>query len=101
MRMEMAQQLAAYLPALLTIAAIMLGIAYNNKRIDHLDTRIGDLKDLMRAEIRAERELMRAEIRAEGARLEAALSGRFDRLEQRLDLLTQRVARLEEQRLVR
>jgi hypothetical protein len=90
MRMDVAQQLTAYLPALLTIAAIMLGIAYNNKRIDHLDTRIGDLK-----------ELFKAEIRAEGARLELALGGRLDRIEQRLDTLGERVGHLEEQRLIR
>ena len=74
----MAQELAAFLPALLTIAAIVLGVARNNKRIDHLDTRIGDLK-----------ELVKAEIRAEGARLELALGGRLDRIEQRLDRIEQ------------
>lgn len=90
MRMDVAQQLTAYLPALLTIAALILGIAYNNKRIDHLDTRMSDLK-----------ELLKAEIRAEGARLELALGARFDRIEQGLDSFGRRVGRLEEQRLVR
>ncbi len=67
--MDVPQEFTAYLPALLTIAVLMLGIASYNKRIDHLNARISDLK-----------ESVIVEIRAEGARLELALGGRLDRI---------------------
>jgi hypothetical protein len=86
MRTDLNQQLIPYLPAILTIVAIVLGSVFNNRRIDHLDTRIGDLKELFKAEI---------------GRLEGTMNARFDRIEDRLDRLENRVSRLEDQRIVR
>ncbi len=93
MRMDLNQQLIPYLPAILMIVAIVLGSVFNNRRIDHLDKRIGDLKELFKAEIGG--------LRSEIGRLEGVINARFDRIEDRLDRLDNRVSRLEEQRIVR
>ena len=73
MRTDVNQQLIPYLPAILTIVAIVLGSVFNNRRID-------DLKDLFKAEI---------------GRLEGVLSARLSRVEDRLDDIEKRMERVE------
>ncbi len=72
---------AQYTPLFLAVIAVGLGVIYSNSRIT-------DIKDLIRAEGNA--------IRAELARVESTLAQRMDHLEQRMDRLEQRMDRLEQ-----
>ena len=71
---------AQYTPLFLAVIAVGLGVIYSNSRIT-------DLKDLIRAEATA--------TRADIGRVEATLKAEIGRLDQRIDRLEQRMDRLE------
>jgi len=84
---------AQYTPFFLAVIVVGLGVIYSNSRIT-------DIKDLIRAESAAMKaELARVEgtLRADLARLE----DRMERLEARMDRLDQRLDRFERERIVR
>ena len=70
---------AQYTPFFLASIAVGLGVIYSNSRIT-------DIKDLIKAEANA----VRAEVRSEIARLETAIRGDLARLETRMDRLEAR-----------
>ena len=77
----MDQHMAAYMPTLLIVVTLVVGIIGSNYRIRHLDTRIGDLIDLTKAEIgrseavlRGEITALRADVRADLAELRGELA---------------------------
>ena len=98
--MDVNQLLIPYLPAILTIVAIVLGSVFNNRRID-------DLKDLFKAEFgRLEGVLTARLMRVEDRLVDVEkrmdrLETRMERLEGRVDAVEQRLTRLEEHRILR
>jgi hypothetical protein len=93
MKRDVNQILIPYLPALLTIVAIVLGSMYNKRRID-------DLKDLFKAEIGRLEGVMNARFALVDARFDR-IEDRLDRVEHRLEGIERRVSHLDEQRLIR
>lgn len=84
---------AQYTPFFLAVIAVGLGVIYSNSRIN-------DIKDLIRAEsnaVRAEIARVEATIRADIAGLDRRMSS----LEQRMDGLEHRMDRFERERIVR
>ena len=83
---------AQYTPFFLAVIAVGLGVIYSNSRIT-------DIKDLIRAESNATRaELARVEatLRSEIARVKLTLRADINRLEQRMDRLEVRMDHLEQ-----
>ena len=83
----------------ITLLGIFLAMMVNNHRIGHLDRRIDDMRDVLRAEMRAER--------AETSQRFAEVESRFVSLEAKIDKyhevvlrmladIGQRVSRLED-----
>ena len=81
---------AQYTPFFLAVIAVGLGVIYSNSRIS-------DIKDLIRSESNA----IRAELRAEIIRVEASIRADIARLDRRMDDLEKRMDRFERERLIR
>jgi len=81
---------AQYTPFFLAVIAVGLGVIYSNSRIS-------DIKDLIRAESNS----IRAELRAEIIRVEASIRADIARLDHRMDDLEKRMDRFERERLIR
>jgi low affinity Fe/Cu permease len=60
----------------ITVLAVMGGTLFNNSRIGDINNRIGDVK-----------EVLRAEFRADFTQLEARLDARFNSIDRKLDEL--------------
>jgi hypothetical protein len=71
---------AQYTPLFLAVIAVGLGVIYSNSRIT-------DIKDLIRSEANA--------VRSEIGRVEVTIRGDVGHLEQRMDRLDERMDRLE------
>ncbi len=67
-------------PQMVTIGlatiVLLAGILFNNARVGDVHARLNDIKEMLRAELRAER----AETNARFDRLEAKINAGFDRL---------------------
>jgi len=88
---------AQYTPFFLAVIAVGLGVIYSNSRIT-------DIKDLIRAESSALRaEILRVEgtLRAEITRVETAVRADIGALNRRMDELEKRMDRFERERLIR
>lgn len=84
---------AQYTPFFLAVIAVGLGVIYSNSRIT-------DVKDVIRAEanaLRAENNALRAEI----SRVEAVIRADIAGLDRRIDSLEKRMDRFERERLIR
>jgi len=66
---RMEQTFTAYIPTLIIMITVIIGSISNNARFNHLDTRIVDVKNLLRAEIRAGI----AEVRGDVGKLDSRL----------------------------
>ena len=77
MKPEQFQLIAMAIGPVATLIVVMLGVFVQNR---HVDVRINDLKELLRAEIRAEFAELRAEMRAQ----HSDLLGKFAELDTRL-----------------
>jgi low affinity Fe/Cu permease len=78
----------------ITVLAILGGTLINNSRISDINGRLGDVK-----------EVLRAEFRADMAQMEARMDNRFNSIDHKLDEILRivgehetRIARLEERR---
>lgn len=81
---------AQYTPFFLAVIAVGLGVIYSNSRIS-------DIKDLIRSESNS----IRAELRAEIIRVEASIRADIARRDHRMDDLEKRMDRFERERLIR
>jgi len=86
MKPEQFQLIAMAIGPVATLIVVMLGVFVQNR---HVDVRINDLKELLRAEIRAEFAELRAEMRAQHSDLLAKFAD-----------LDSRLARLESERRI-
>jgi len=88
---------AQYTPFILAVIAVGLGVIYSNSRIT-------DIKDLIRAESSALRtEILRVEgtLRADITRVETTVRADIATLNRRVDDIEKRLDRFERERLVR
>lgn len=81
---------AQYTPFFLAVIAAGLGVIYSNSRIR-------DIKDL----IRSESNPIRSDLRAEIVRVEASVRADIAQLDRRMDDLEKRMDRFERERLIR
>ena len=91
---QLQQILSIYIPLLspiATLAIVMVGFIYNNARMN-------DLRDLFRAELKAEIAELKSDTRARLDRLEAKVDKIGDTLSQMLADHEQRISRLEDSR---
>lgn len=87
---------AQYTPFFLAVIAVGLGVIYSNSRIT-------DIKDVIRAESNALRaEILRVEgIRADLTRVETTVRADIATLSRRMDDIEKRMERFERERLIR
>jgi hypothetical protein len=89
------QLLVLYLPLLsplATVAVVMIGFLYNNSRLTDLRLSMGDMRDMLRAEIRALQGSMEGEIRV----LRATMDKNQSEVLSKFAELETRVSRIEE-----
>ena len=77
----------------ITLLGIFLAMMVNNHRIGHLDKRIDDMRDVLRAEMRAERAETNVRFGAMDAQF-ASLDARFSALEGKMDRNQETVLRI-------
>ena len=77
----------------ITLLSIFLAMMVNNHRIGHLDKRIDDMRDVLRAEMRAERAETNVRFGAMDAQF-ASLDARFSALEGKMDRNQETVLRI-------
>ena len=91
--MNQQQLLVLYLPLLsplATLAIVMVGFLYNNSRLSDLRLSMGDMRDMLRAEIKT----MGVEIKVLQTTMEknqSELLGKFAELETRVSRIEQKV----------
>ena len=79
------QMLAIYVPLLAplaTLAIVMVGILYNNSRLSDFRSSMGDLRDMLRAEMRVLQTIMEKN--------HSELLGKFAELDTRVSRIEQR-----------
>jgi len=79
------QMLAIYLPLLTplaTLAIVMVGFLYNNSRLSDFRSSIGDMRDMLRAEMRVLQTIMEKN--------HSELLGKFAELDTRVSRIEQR-----------
>jgi hypothetical protein len=94
MNPETQQLLAIYLPLLspiATLAIVVVGFIYNNSRMNDFRDRLGDTRELLRAEFKAELGDLRAEMRLEFEKV----NDKIDALLKTMADIDARVTRLE------
>jgi hypothetical protein len=93
--MNQQQLLVLYLPLLsplATLAIVMVGFLYNNSRLSDFRLSMGDMRDMLRAEIKGLQSSMEGEIRA----LRATMDKNQSEVLSKFAELETRVSRIEE-----